>query len=86
MKKFRVPAGNGHYERTIAEFVSDKLRNDDDEIQPQNGIEARLHRTEDYLGWLTEQLVEKGILSAEEVKEQVAGWSPGIEVVDVQLD
>lgn len=86
MKKFRVSVGTGHYERTISEFVSDKLRNDDDEIQPKNGIEDRLRRTEEYLGWLTNIFVEKGILSAEEVKKQLAFWSHhhNVEVIDVQ--
>lgn len=70
---------------SIAEWVTLQLRDDGDDYYPHNGIEDRIGRIEDFLGFLTESLVVKGVLDAQAVKDAHC-QSRGIKVVEVEED
>lgn len=68
---------------SISEWVTQQLRDDGDDYQPHNGIEDRIGRIEDFLGFLTESLVVKGVLDAQAVKDSL-DWQCGTKVVEVE--
>jgi len=68
--------------KDIGWWVEEQLRYDDEPIHPKNGIEDRIQRIEEFVGFLTQEAVRMGIVTAEEVVAKLAGWSHNIKIVD----
>jgi hypothetical protein len=91
MKKIEITHTNGHSSRqSIAGWVAEHLRYDDDTfdgVDPKNGIEDRQKRTEEFVGWLTDRLVQKGIIDGDEAIEALVGWARShVEIVEEDED
>jgi len=84
MKKIQVPGllDGDFVTKDIGWWVEEQLRYDDESIHPKNGIEDRIQRIEEFVGFLTQEAVRMGIVTAEEVVAKLAGWSHNIKIVD----
>ena len=74
-----------NWDQSVEDWVAENVTSDHDQYDYRNGIEDRLKRMEEYIGWLTSEMVSKGVVTAEDVVKTIKNISHNdskIEIVE----